>query len=186
MTHSEKNDPHGPWTAACRSLAFAALVAGLTAPATGLSQAPAASHAPAQKPAPDDVRAEASIVGTWEATIAPSDESIPPFLGFYTFFADGNALFSSAGPPLPALGNPGHGIWKQVGPVTFELLIRQMTFDETLQSNGSLRIAARITMKNPDAFTTVDDVRIYDPEGNEVVALGGSALARRMVIPPSN
>src|SRR5438445_789719 len=46
------------------------------------------------------------LVGSWNVVVTPDDGS-PSFKGFYSFGIDGNASFSSAGPPVPALGNPG-------------------------------------------------------------------------------
>ncbi len=160
-----------------RALAVAVLSAGV-----GLSAPVLAQTAEPCLPLPyagDEARP--SIVGAWEVTVVPSDPGTPPFLGFYNFFSDGNAIFSSAGPPLPALGNPGPGAWRRVGSNVFDVVIRQNTFDEKLQTNGSLRIEARVCLTALNKFVTSDDVRIYDPEGNEVVALGGSARAQRLL-----
>lgn len=127
------------------------------------------------------VRGNFDLVGTWLLTIHPSDGS-PSFVGYYTFFADGNASFSSAGPPLPALGNPGYGVWEKVERNKFNSNIRMNSYTETLQFDGTLRIKAKITMKDRNTFVTEDNVGIYDPDGNLIVTLGGSARGKRMTI----
>jgi len=161
-----------------RALAMALLSVGVGLSAPVLAQTEAEPCLPLPYAADE---ARPSIVGAWEVTVVPSDPGIPPFLGFYNFFSDGNAIFSSAGPPLPALGNPGHGAWRRVGSNVFDVVIRQNTFDETLQANGSLRIESRVCLTALNRFVTSDDVKIYDPEGNEVVTLGGSARAQRLL-----
>ncbi len=152
------------------SLALAAPLAAQTA--GGCPVLPGSLGADFQRP---------SLVGTWEARITPSDPEIPPFLGFYTFMADGNALFSSAGPPLPALGNPGHGVWRRVTANGFVITLRQNTFTPDLQTDGSLRINANVCLTSASTFVTQDEVNILDPDGNVIVTLGGSARATRMV-----
>src|SRR5688500_6742696 len=68
-----------------------------------------------------DLQAKASktLTGTWLLTITPDEPGAPSFEGLYTFTSDGIALFSSVGPPIPGLGNPGHGIWEKTGANTF-------------------------------------------------------------------
>lgn len=121
------------------------------------------------------------LVGTWLLTITPSGEDAPPpFVGFYSFFEDGNVLFSSAGPPIPALGNPGHGVWAKLSKNTFGVTFMQNTYDETLQTNGTLKVSAIVTINGEDELTTVDTVKIFDTEGNEIVTLEGATRGVRM------
>lgn len=119
------------------------------------------------------------LTGTWELTITPDDGS-PSFKGFYTFFADGNASFASAGPPIPALGNPGFGVWEKVKKNKFASLIRMISYTPDFQFDGTLKILANIQMTGPNQFVTSDTVKVYDPAGNEIVTLGGSAQGRRI------
>jgi hypothetical protein len=51
------------------------------------------------------------IVGTWLTTVSIDPPDAPPaFPQILTFNEGGTAMQSAAGPPIPALGNPGHGV----------------------------------------------------------------------------
>ncbi len=121
------------------------------------------------------------LTGTWELTITPDDGS-PSFNGFYTFNSDGNASFSSAGPPIPALGNPGYRVWKKTRYNRFASTIRMNSYDEKFQFAGTLKINAKIRLTSHDTFVTEDQVTVIDPDGNVIVVLGGSAQGRRMEV----
>jgi hypothetical protein len=123
-----------------------------------------------------------TLTGTWLLTITPDEPGAQPFEGLYTFTSDGIALFSSVGPPIPALGNPGHGIWVKTGPTTFLAKFKQFTFDDIFTVNGSLVITSTITMGDGDSFTSQDTGGIYDLNGNLIIPIGGSQQGRRMTI----
>lgn len=125
---------------------------------------------------------DGDLVGTWVVKINPGDPSVQPFIGYYTFSADGNASFSSAGPPIPALGNPGYGVWKRSKGNKFASTIMQNSYNTNFQFDGTLKINAKIQMTSRNTFVTQDTVIIYDPSGNEVVRLGGSAQGKRMFV----
>ena len=122
------------------------------------------------------------LTGTWTLTITPDDGETPPFKGYYTFNADGTASFSSAGPPIPALGNPGYGVWKRIAGNRFASTVMQNSYTTDFQFDGTLKINAKIRMTSRNTFITEDTVKIYDVDGNEIVTLGGSALGRRMFV----
>ncbi len=142
-----------------------------------------AGTAGAASPATEAAGDRDDLVGTWTLRITPDDGS-PSFVGFYTFFADGNASFSSAGPPLPALGNPGYGVWRKVSPKHYEVTILQNTYSPDLQFDGTLKILADLRLKGRHGFVTEDTVVIYDPAGHEIVTLGGSAHGSRLFVQP--
>jgi hypothetical protein len=121
------------------------------------------------------------LVGSWHVTITPDDGS-PSFVGFYTFNADGTASFSSAGPPNPALGNPGYGVWRQLGSGDFASTVFQNTYTTDFRFDGQLKIMSRIRVTGRDSFSTQDTVKIYAPDGSEIVTLGGGAAGTRMVV----
>lgn len=120
------------------------------------------------------------LTGTWEITITPGDGE--PFIGYYSFNSDGNASFSSAGPPIPALGNPGYGVWKKVRRNHFAATIKMNSYSEDFQFAGTLKINARIQMTSRNTFVTQDTVTVFDPDGNIIVVLGGTAQGRRMIV----
>ena len=120
------------------------------------------------------------LTGTWEITVTPEEGE--PFIGYYSFNSDGNASFSSAGPPLPALGNPGYGVWKKVRKNLFASTIKMNSYTEKLQFDGTLKINARIQMTSSNSFVTQDEVTIYDIYGKFIVTFGGSARGRRMIV----
>jgi hypothetical protein len=128
----------------------------------------------------DDDRA--GLVGTWTGVVnpGPPDE---PFPSLFTFHADGTALFSAAGPPIPALGNPGHGTWKRIGERTFAATFVQLTFTPQLQLDGGVKINMIIRLNRAgNAFTTRDQVTIFDTQGHEIVTLTGSNTARKLQV----
>ena len=122
------------------------------------------------------------LTGTWLLTITPDEPGAVPFDGLYTFTSDGIALFSSVGPPIPGLGNPGHGIWERTGPTTFAVIWKQFTYDDIFTCNGSLVVRSNINVSGADTFTSQDTVNILDLQGNTLVTVGGSQQARRMTI----
>lgn len=125
------------------------------------------------------------LVGTWITTITPDgSDAPPPFPGLLTFMADGTALFSAAGPPIPALGNPGHGAWKRTGDRTFVATFVQLTFADLFHQDGSLKLTLNIKLNEKlDELTTAQDqARIFDLEGNELVTLGGSQRGKKLQV----
>jgi hypothetical protein len=125
---------------------------------------------------------KANLTGTWLLTITPDEPGAPSFEGLYTFTSDGIALFSSVGPPIPGLGNPGQGIWVRTGPNTFAVTWKQFTFDDIFTTNGSLVITSLITVTGADEFTSVDAGKIFDLAGNTLVTISGRNQGRRMKI----
>ena len=127
----------------------------------------------------EEALAARTIVGTFNLVIMPDGGD--PFPGFTTFHADGTAFFSSAGPPLPALGNPGHGVWTRTGPNTFRGHFEQMTFDPSFQLNGSLAIDVTVHMDaDGNGYDGEDHVAVYDLDGNVLFEGGGTSRGTRM------
>lgn len=127
-------------------------------------------------------KASKTLTGTWLLTITPDEPGAPSFPGLYTFTSDGIALFSSVGPPIPGLGNPGHGVWEKTGANTFAVTWKQFTFDDIFTTNGSLVARSNITLTGADTFTSQDTVKIFDLDGNLVLTLSGFTQGRRMKI----
>jgi hypothetical protein len=123
-----------------------------------------------------------TIAGTWLLTITPDEPGASSFPGLYTFTADGIALFSSVGPPIPGLGNPGQGIWAQTGTNTFVVTWKQFTFDDIFTTNGSLVFKSNITLTGADTFSSRETGKIFDLAGNVILSINGSIQARRMKI----
>ncbi len=125
-----------------------------------------------------------ALVGTWVATVTPSGpDAPPPFPSLLTFMADGTALFSAAGPPIPALGNPGHGVWTRIGDRTFAATFVQLTFADLMHLDGTLKISMTLKLNEKlDELTTQDQVKILDLEGNELVTLGGAQRGKKLQV----
>jgi len=123
-----------------------------------------------------------SLTGTWLLTITPDEPGAPSFPGLYTFTSDGIALFSSVGPPIPGLGNPGQGVWEKTGTNTYVVTWKQFTFDDIFTVNGSLVIKSNITLTGIDTFTSQDTGKIFDLGGNVIVLISGTIQATRMKI----
>ena len=124
------------------------------------------------------------IVGTWLTTVTPDGpDAPPPFPQLLTFNEGGTLMQSAAGPPIPALGNPGHGAWKRVGKHTIATTFAQLTFDETLQQNGSLKVSTLVTLhEQTHTITSVNQATIYDLDGNEIVTLTATETGRRLFV----
>lgn len=144
--------------------------------------ATAVTIAGAQRGGTFETSKKKDLTGTWLLTITPDEPGAVPFDGLYTFTSDGIALFSSVGPPIPGLGNPGHGIWERTGSNTFAVTWKQFTYDDIFTCNGSLVIRSNIILGGVDTFTSQDTGQILDLQGNEIVNIGGSIQARRMTI----
>jgi hypothetical protein len=141
---------------------------GIFNPSRAISQElkPAGSpHAAANPVSVDD---DQVIVGTWVGVVFPGDGQTFPSL--LTFHADGTASFSAAGPPVPGLGNPGHGAWKKIGPRTSSEGMWLQKLDSIIEITGT------------NTFSTKDTVTIYDLNGNPIVTLKGSQRARRLEV----
>ena len=121
------------------------------------------------------------LTGTWTVVITPDDGS-PSFVGYYSFNSDGNASFSSAGLPIPGLGNSGYGVWEKTGRNRFAATIRMNSYTENFQFDGTVKINSKIQMTSRNTFITQDTVKVFDADGNEIVTLGGSAHGTRMVV----
>lgn len=153
---------------------FAALiVAGILATVAGAQYTAESYRASGKK---------RDITGTWLVTITPDEPGAPSFDGLYTFTSDGVALFSSVGPPVPGLGNPGQGVWVRTGPNSFIATFKQFTFDDIFTTNGSLVIRSTITLTSDDDYTSSDTGQIFDPNGNQIVSLSGREVGRRMKV----
>jgi hypothetical protein len=124
-----------------------------------------------------------ALVGTWITTITP-DGPDAPFPGLLTFMADGTALFSAAGPPIPALGNPGHGVWTRTGDRSFVATFVQLTFADLFHQDGSLKVTLNIKLneKLDELSTAQDQAKIFDLAGNELVTLGGSQRGKKLQV----
>ncbi|MBI1763674.1 MAG: hypothetical protein HYR56_19790 [Acidobacteria bacterium] len=125
-----------------------------------------------------------AFVGTWVATVTPGGpDAGPSFPSLLTFMADGTALFSAAGPPIPALGNPGHGTWARIGDRTFAATFVQLTFTDIFHLDGTLKISLTIKLNEKlDELTTQDQVKIFDLEGNELVTLDGAQRGKKLQV----
>ena len=153
---------------------IAALIAVVLIATSAFAQRGAGSVEPQAK--------KRDLTGTWLLTITPDDPGAPPFEGLYTFTSDGIALFSSVGPPIPGLGNPGHGVWARTGPNTFVVTWKQFTFDDIYTCNGSLVLRSTITFTGDDAYSSVDTGRVLDLSGHTIVSIGGTHQGHRMKV----
>jgi hypothetical protein len=159
-----------------RKLIGALILVGIAATIAGAQYSESVSRPEAKK---------FDLTGTWLLTITPTGQDAgPSFPGLYTFTSDGITLFSSVGPPIPGLGNPGHGVWAKTGANTFAVTWKQFTFDDIFTTNGSLVDNSVLTSTGPDEFTASDMLKIFDLDGNVVLTLTGMVQAKRMKIEP--
>jgi hypothetical protein len=184
LHHSSKGEKLTNMKKTLTSLLLIGLLAGISL-AQSQSKEVNAQSALQEVRHPDieaNTAAAKTITGTWLLTIIPDEPGAPSFPGLYTFTSDGIALFSSVGPPIPGLGNPGQGIWVQTGTNTFVVTWKQFTFDDIFTTNGSLVFKSNITLTGADTYTSRDTGKVFDLAGNVIVSISGSVQARRMKI----
>ena len=133
----------------------------------------------------DDSDAAKNLTGTWNVVVTPP---LPdqPFRSIMTFTEDGNLIETAAGPPLPALGNPGMGVWGKTGDSRFAWTFVFYDYDISLQliDTGKVRAALKLD-KSGDRFTGRVEVTIYDLAGNILFSgPGGTVEGKRLKLEP--
>ncbi len=151
--------------------AAAVSAAGQSSPSPQVTQTPSGPSSP---PAVDP-----SIVGLW-----------------HTFFLAGNTvvqeafqLWNAGGTEVhnpkvdPRQGNVCLGVWKEVAARTFKLTHRVWSWDTNGDFQGTLHLSESLTLSNDgNSFSGTFTLDVYDPSGNFVVEISGTATGERISV----
>ncbi|MDQ3817528.1 MAG: hypothetical protein M3362_07545 [Acidobacteriota bacterium] len=147
--------------------------------------------------------ARADIVGTWLVNLningGASPTSSPtaqqpdsartqaPFIAVETFHADGTFIETSLIDYIPPQGPPGQGVWERRGSREFALTIYGVTVGDLTnpQLQGTYKVRSKLTLSHAgDEFSGPFTIEIFDPAGDLVTTLEGTAQGRRARVEP--
>jgi len=133
--------------------------------------------------AADDASVARRLEGTWVSTFTYPDGR--QYQSLLTFARGGTLTQTNSielEPPLPATN--GQGVWEKTSGHEFATTYTFFLFDTSLNPAGSVRISQVITLSGRDAFTAVDQIEVFDPEGNLLGTFCGTEQATRMTVQP--
>lgn len=133
-----------------------------------------------------DINAEAAVVPQMAKWLS-SASTQGPFIQVLAFHSDGTFIETSLTDYLPPQGTPGQGVWEKTGNREFAL-----TFYGVLVGNvstpdfaGTYKVRSKLTLdESGDQYSGPFIVDVFDPAGNLVATLDGTAHARRAVSEP--
>ena len=145
------------------------------------------SDRPQPDAASDEPQPEgASIVGMWKFTFvarnsAPIPDGTVIDAGFSQWHSDGTEITNSSRPP--ATGNFCLGVWKRVGPWSYKLNHKGLSFDSNGQFIGPANIGEEITVdRNGKTFAGKFTIDQFDNAGHLLVHIGGDVTAERVTV----
>jgi len=133
--------------------------------------------------AADDASLARRLEGTWVSTFTYPDGR--QYQSLLTFARGGTLTQTNSielEPPLPATN--GQGVWEKTSGHEFATTYTFFLFDTSLNPAGSVRIRQAITLSGRDAFTAVDQIEVFDPEGNVLGTFCATEQATRMTVQP--
>jgi hypothetical protein len=131
------------------------------------------------EPEANDANSIASIVGLWHVTYTSGGETL--YESFDQWHSDGTELEN---PNLaPATGPLCVGVWKRIGPRTFQLHHVGWNFDVNGNSLGTFTLD-ETNQVGPHGITYdgTFDLKFYDVDGKLVQAVTGTQTATRITI----
>lgn len=145
----------------------------------------------------------ADIVGTWLVNLNINDGASPtssqpaqqpagartqvPFIAVETFHADGTFIETSLIDYLPPQGPPGQGVWERTGSREFALTIYGVSVGDLTnpQLQGTYKVRSKLRLNRAgDEFSGPFTIEIFDPSGDLVATLEGTAQGRRARVEP--
>jgi hypothetical protein len=132
-------------------------------------------------------RRKKAVAGSWLITaVVPG---APPFKALLTLTEDGNAVSAGQGDvrvPAPAIFSAYHGTWKHLGGRTFTFTILSIMYSPTTgEFAGLFKVRQTLTLgDSEDEWSGPGKLEIFDPAGNSVFALEGTAQAQRIKVEP--
>jgi hypothetical protein len=138
------------------------------------------------------------ITGTWlvnlnvnggaAAAFSQTTESLSsaavqaPFIALETFHSDGTFIETSLIDYIAPQGPPGQGVWEKTGSREFALTIYGVIIGTVTnpQFEGTYKVRSRLTLNNTgEEFSGPFKIEIFDPAGNSITTLDGTAQGRR-------
>jgi len=136
---------------------------------------------------------KSTIVGSWQVTVnIPGNP--PPFDSFTAYWAltgDGIMLGAAQGDVTPApfpSSTSQFGAWAQTGKDQFTNTFRSTLYDLSTGENlGSFKLRQLMTLSDSgDEWNGPFVLNVYDPDGNVLAEVTGTAHATRIKVEPLN
>ena len=126
-----------------------------------------------------DLGSPTAIVGLWHDVRTQSDGSM--FMeGFDTWYADGNE--NEVANFAPVIGNYCAGHWVKHGKTADLTTHVAWLYDKNSNFVGTLNISQKTLLaNNGNSYTGAFDAKFYDPDGNQVNEITGTAQGERLV-----
>jgi len=132
-----------------------------------------------------------TIVGSWVLTVSVPGNA-PPFDSFkalWSLTGDGLLIAAAQGDIAPTpfpTSTSQHGAWAQTGGRKFAATFVSILYDgQTGDNLGSFRLRQSIVLNDAgDEWNGPFKVNVFDPDGNVVAVIDGTAHAKRIIVDP--
>jgi len=132
-----------------------------------------------------------TLVGSWLLTVTVPDNPPPfdSFSGLWALTGDGILIASAQGDitptPFPS-STSQYGAWASLGGRQFGATFASILYDvQTGENMGMFKLNQNITLNDAgDEWSGPFKLNVYDPDGNVVAVVNGTAKARRIVVEP--
>ena len=124
--------------------------------------------------------AAGKLQGTWIAHM--NIEALGPVTHLFSFVKGGIVVQTDSIELIPPPGTNGQGVWAKTGDNEFAYTVIKFLFDEKGAPIGSAKIRGAITLNGKDAFSSVEDIELLDPDGNVFLSTSGTTQATRMMV----
>jgi hypothetical protein len=124
-----------------------------------------------------------TMVGMWMTTFTADGEVVDA--GFDAWHADGTQILNDNAPPVS--GNVCIGIWRQTGPLTYELKHPSWAYDPDTNSTviGIAYIMEKVTLDaGGNKYSGTASIEGYDLDGNHVVHMYAEISGERINADP--
>lgn len=124
--------------------------------------------------------AAGQLQGTWIAHM--NSEALGPVTHLFSFVKGGIVIQTDSIELIPPPGTNGQGVWAKTGDNQFAYTVIKFLFDENGAPIGSAKIRGAITVNGKDAFSSVENIELLDPNGNVFLSTCGTTQATRMTL----
>jgi hypothetical protein len=132
-----------------------------------------------------------TLVGSWLLTVTVPDNPPPfdSFSGLWALTGDGILIASAQGDitptPFPS-STSQYGAWASLGGRQFGATFASILYDvQTGDNMGMFKLSQSITLNDAgDEWSGPFKLSVYDPDGNVVAVVNGTAKAKRIVVEP--
>ena len=130
--------------------------------------------------ADDDWRNEPAIIGMWRfkmVTAAPNGTSALVDDGYAQWHSDGTEIQNS-GLHAPKTSNFCLGVWKQIGPATYQLNHFPLAWDPTGDNPANpIQLTMKVKLTDNDHYTGSFTLKVYNWDGEELTHASGPPIA---------